>query len=53
VLSGQDMTTAAAMTKLMWLFGQFEADPAAVRTAFRTPLVGEMLGNDRHTVLGL
>lgn len=41
VLSGYDMTTEAAVTKLMWALGQTE-DPEEVRRMFSTDLAGEI-----------
>ncbi len=41
VIPGRDMTTEAAVTKLMWALGQTE-DPAEVRRIFATDLVGEV-----------
>lgn len=41
VLQGRDMTTEAAVTKLMWLLGQ-TGDPEEVRRGFQTSLAGEM-----------
>jgi L-asparaginase len=41
VIPGRDMTTEAAVTKLMWALGQTD-DPAEVRRIFDTDLVGEV-----------
>jgi L-asparaginase len=41
VIPGRDMTTEAAVTKLMWALGQTD-DPSEVRRIFDTDLVGEV-----------
>lgn len=41
VISGHDLTSEAAITKLMYLFGQ-KLTPEEVKIAMETPLVGEM-----------
>ena len=41
VMEGWDMTTEAAVTKLMWALGQTD-DPDELRALFRTSLAGEV-----------
>ena len=41
VIQGRDMTSEAAMTKLMWAIGQ-GMDPAAIAALFRESLAGEI-----------
>ena len=41
VIQGRDMTSEAAMTKLMWAIGQ-GMDPAAIKNLFETNLAGEI-----------
>jgi len=41
VIPGRDMTTEAAVTKLMWVLGQTE-DPAEIRDCFSRSLAGEV-----------
>ena len=41
VLQGWDMTTEAAVTKLMWVLGQTD-DPAEIRDCFSRSLCGEV-----------
>lgn len=41
VISGHDLTSEAAITKLMFLFGQ-NYDTETVKRLMETPLVGEM-----------
>ena len=41
VIQGKDMTSEAAMTKLMWAIGQV-LDPAQIQALFRKNLAGEI-----------
>jgi L-asparaginase len=50
VQGGHDLTTAAAATKLMYLFGKLGNDPQAVRHWMQVPLRGELLANERREV---
>jgi len=44
VVSGGDITTEAAITKMMWVLSQ-ESDLKIIQTRLATPLVGEMSGS--------
>ena len=41
MIQGRDMTSEAAMTKLMWALGQ-NMNPAQIRDLFATDLAGEI-----------
>ena len=45
VLESRDMTSEAALAKLMWILGQTK-DPEAVRTLFYTPVAHDMIMRD-------
>jgi L-asparaginase len=42
VISGHDMTTETAVTKLMFALGKFSGEKKAVRNCMQTALCGEM-----------
>ena len=44
VIQGRDMTSEAAMTKLMWAIGQ-DMEPEQIKTLFNTNLAGEVSEN--------
>ena len=48
VIQGRDMTTEAAMTKLMWALGQ-NMNPEQVKDLFEKSLAGEITGNPDET----
>lgn len=43
-ISGSDMTLEAALTKMMWLLGNYE-DSEVIRKLYQTNLAGELTGN--------
>lgn len=51
VVQGWDMTTEAAVTKLMWALGQ-ESDPAKVRRLFSQNLCGEIRSAEQRPITG-
>jgi L-asparaginase len=46
VVSGSDLTTEAALTKLMVLFGRYKNDLKEIKKQYKTPLCGEMVVSD-------
>ena len=48
VIQGRDMTTEAAMTKLMWALGQ-NMNPEQVKDLFEKSLAGEITENPDET----